>query len=370
MATVREKNGKLFIDYRVNGKRRNEFLRLDDTRDNRKIAELRRKEIEYEIASGIHKERFRKVDQQNKLLKDGYDEFISDNLTRKKSTIISYNHAFNKLIDFTGNVKLKNISKDTFKALEKKLKTELLFGQEKTLSDNTIATYFHRLRIIFKFFKEKEYIKEIPVPRKEVKPKEIRILTDKEIENILDKLKTTDKEHLKEIKLQHYRTIVMLLLTGLRISELVNLKFDDIDFRENLIKVRNEKKGRIDYLPLYDELKQFILSNWKIRTGALFKYKSKDSMKFFRRFLEKEKIVGYSFHTLRKTFISKLINSGLSVYDVMTLARHKDLRTTLRHYAAADLQRMGKEISFKSNLGTLVGTKTENQLKIVKFGSK
>lgn len=370
MASVRVKNGKLFIDYRVNGIRKNEFLRLDDNRENRKIAELRRKEIEYEIASGVYKERFRKKDINNKLLNDGYQEFLAENLARKKSTIISYNHAFNKLFDFTGNIRINNLDKEVFKRFEKKLSTELIPNKDRILSENTIATYLHRLRIIFNYFKEKGYIKEIPVQKKEVKPKEIRTISDKEIEEILTRLKTTDKKHLVKIKEEQYRAIVLLLMTGLRISELVDLRFEDIDFREDLIKVRNEKKGRIDYLPLYSELKQFILNNWKIRYGKLFSYKSKDSMKFFRRFLEKENIEGYSFHTLRKTFISKLINSGLSVYDVMTLARHKDLRTTLRHYAAADLKRMGKEISFKSNLGTLVGTEKENQLKIVKFGSK
>lgn len=159
----------------------------------------------------------------------------------------------------------------------------------------------------------------------------------------------------------------MLLMTGLRITELINLSFDDIDFKENLIRVKNEKKDRIDYLPLYEELKIFILQEWKDRTGRLFNYKSKESLKFFRRFLEKENMQGYSFHTLRKTFITKLINSGLSVFDVMTLARHKDIRTTLRHYTAAELQRIGKEISFKSNLGTILGTKTENELKLLKF---
>ncbi len=84
MASVRVKNGKLFIDYRVNGIRKNEFLRLDDNRENRKIAELRRKEIEYEIASGVYKERFRKKDINNKLLNDGYQEFLAENLARKK----------------------------------------------------------------------------------------------------------------------------------------------------------------------------------------------------------------------------------------------------------------------------------------------
>ncbi|MBS4036202.1 MAG: tyrosine-type recombinase/integrase [Ignavibacterium sp.] len=367
MATVRTKNGKLFIDYRVNGKRKREFLKLEDTRENRKKAEIVKKQIEYESSAGIFKERIGRVDRKHKLLQDAYQEFIANNPNRKQSTIIGYDNAFEKFLGYAGNIKVKEVDKDLFKAFESHLRTEIIPVKKKPLSDNTIGTYFHRLKIMFKYFIEQDYISENPVPKKEVKPKEIRVLSDKEILTLLEKIKNTDKKHLIETKHQHYKLIVMLLMTGLRITELINLTFDDIDFKENLIRVRNEKKDRIDYLPLYEELKIFILQEWKERTGRLFNYKSKESLKFFRRFLEKEKMQGFSFHTFRKTFITKLINSGLSVFDVMTLARHKDIRTTLRHYTAAELHRIGKEISFKSNLGTILGTKTENELKLLKF---
>jgi hypothetical protein len=76
MATLRSKSGKLFIDYRVNGKRKREFLKLDDTRENRKAAEISRKEIEFELATGIHKERLKRLDANTKTIEDGFKEFI------------------------------------------------------------------------------------------------------------------------------------------------------------------------------------------------------------------------------------------------------------------------------------------------------
>ncbi len=57
----------------------------------------------------------------------------------------------------------------------------------------------------------------------------------------------------------------------------------------------------------------------------------------------------------------------MSVYDVMTLARHKSLQTTLRHYTSAELSRMGKEISDRANLGTILGTIEKSELKKVVF---
>lgn len=49
----------------------------------------------------------------------------------------------------------------------------------------------------------------------------------------------------------------------------------------------------------------------------------------------------------------------------MTLARHKSIKTTLQHYTAAEINRMGKEINDKVNLGTILGTKNKKALKRV-----
>jgi len=370
MAAVRSDRGKLFIDFRVNGKRRREYLKLNDTRDNRKIAEVRRKEIEYGLASGIYKERLKRVENNNRLLEDGFKEFLLTKGSMKRSTIVHYQNSFDKLIKYSGNIRIKDFTKEKVEQILLCVQEEIIGNKEKgrRISGNTIASYFTKMRVMFGYFKDKGYCEQNPIPRLHMKPKKIVVMSDKEIETILDRLKTPTKDYLKETSRQHYRVIAMLLMTGLRISECLALSFDDIDFRDNLLRVKNEKTDRIDYLPLYSDLRDFILSEWTEREGNLFHYKSRNSLKFFDRFLKKEGFPNYSFHTLRKTFISKLINSGMSVYDVMTLARHKDLKTTLKHYTAAELQRMGKEITEQTNLGSLLGRKEKRELKLLKIG--
>lgn len=370
MATVRSDKGKLFIDFRINGKRQREYLKLNDTRENRKIAELRRKEIEYGLASGIHKERIKRVENDHKLLEDGFNEFLKTKRGMKQSTIEHYHNSFDKLLKYSGNIRIKDCTKEKIEQIILCVQEEIIGDKEKgrRTSGNTVASYFTKLKVVFGYFKEKGYCGLNPIPRLTMKPKKIVVMSDKEIESVLIKLKTSDKKHLKEISKQHYRLIAMLLMTGLRISECLALSFDDIDFRDNLLRVKNEKTDRIDYLPLYSDLREFILSEWTEKEGYLFNYKSRHSLKFFERFLKREGFPNYTFHTLRKTFISKLINSGMSVYDVMTLARHKDLKTTLKHYTAAELQRMGKQISEQTNLGSLLGSKEKKELKLLKIG--
>ena len=370
MATVRSKNGKLFIDYRINGKRRREFLKLDDSRENRKAADIRRKEIEFELATGIHKERLKRLDANTKTIEEGFKEFIKTKRNLKKSTIVHYQNAIDKLIKYSGNIKIKEINREKIEQIILCMQEEIIGDKEKSkrISPNTISSYFTKLKVMFEYFKQQGYCETNPVPTQHMRPKRIVVISDKEIESILDRIKIPDHDFRLESSKQHYKFIAMLVMTGLRVSECLNLTFDDIDFRDNLIRVRNEKTDRIDYLPLYSDLREFILENWKERTGKLFNYKSRHSLNFFKRFLANQGLPGYSFHTLRKTFISKLINSGMSVYDVMTLARHKDLKTTLKHYTAAELQRMGNQISEQTNLGTLLGTKHKKGLKLLETG--
>ena len=47
---------------------------------------------------------------------------------------------------------------------------------------------------------------------------------------------------------------------------------------------------------------------------------------------------------LRKTFISRLVNSGLKVTDLTAIARHLNIKTTLEAYREIELDRMGEEI--------------------------
>lgn len=375
MASIRSKGGKLLIDYRVNGKRKRVSTKLKDSRENRKKAEVIRKQIEYEVSTGLHAERLKRLDKKEMSLRRGLDEFLESKEELNQKTAVGYRNAMNKLIKYSGNIAIKRITPELVKEVRLKLSTdkyqanitgkknpsinsEKKIYKEKFLKEITIISYLNKLRIIFNYFVKQKYIADNPFPAQPMKFKPVVTIPDKELDDILTKLKRDNRDH--------YKVIMFLLLTGLRVGELIGLTFEEnIDFREEILKVKNFKKNREDLLPIYPELMEFIRYEWKDYTGLLFNYKSIHSMKFFERFRKREGYEKYSFHTLRKTFITKLINSGMSVYDVMTLARHRNIETTLRHYSRADLRRMGNEISNKTNMGTLLGTNFKKGLKLV-----
>ena len=354
MATVRARDGRLYIDYYDEaGKRHRKALHLRNNRDNKKKAEAEKKKIEYELEAGVHVEKIKREKKRSMTLGQGFEEFRQIKKENEKTTLVHYKNAFDTVKCFEDKP-IKSIRIDMIEMQEKQL---LLNG----LSKNSIASYFSKLRNMFDYFISCEYINSNPIPMRKMKPKKIVTVPEKEMLEILEKLKYKNRKH--------YQVIFFLLATGLRRSELVNLYWKDIDLKKNIIAVRNAKdKDRIDYLPIYPELREFILEEFLEREGKIFDYKRGDSLRFFDRFLKKENFNHYSLHTLRKTYISKLVNAGLSVFDVMALARHRKIDTTLKHYTNMELERMGREISEHANMGTLLGTKNKKALKLVKLG--
>ncbi|MFZ0453917.1 MAG: tyrosine-type recombinase/integrase [Ignavibacteriaceae bacterium] len=231
----------------------------------------------------------------------------------------------------------------------------------KGCSKNTIASYFSKLKMMFDYFLNARYINYNPIPKRKMRPKKIVTVPEKEMLLILDNLKEKNRKH--------YKVIFLLLALGLRRSELVKLEWKDIDLKKKLVAVTNAKdEERMDLLPIYDEVFDFFMTEFPVKEGKVFDYKRGDSLKFFSRFLKDNGFNHYTLHTLRKTYISRLVNSGFSIFDVKTLARHKNIKTTLEHYTEMELQRIGRQISERANMGTLLGTKKNIQLKLVKTG--
>ena len=162
-------------------------------------------------------------------------------------------------------------------------------------------------------------------------------LTGEEIDKLLD---------IKLIKPIDYRNKAMLevlFATGTRISELINLKLNQIDFDECIIRVLGKgKKDRIipigntalEYLSLYiNEYRPFILKTRVSEYVFVNKNGTKMSRQGFFKILKKlvassgiEKEV--SPHTLRHSFATYLLNNGADLRVIQELLGHENLVTT------------------------------------------
>lgn len=135
-----------------------------------------------------------------------------------------------------------------------------------------------------------------------------------------------------------YRLMISLgYACGLRISEVVGLKVGDLDIDELVVHIKEAKgkKDRISVLPkkLQNDLRNFVAGKstdelvfTSNRGGEL---STTSLQKMFRKSLEKSRInKNATFHSLRHSFATHLLENGTDVRYVQELLGHSNIRTT------------------------------------------
>lgn len=202
---------------------------------------------------------------------------------------------------------------------------------------NTINFEIGTLRTIFNMAIKWNYLKENPtkdVVRLKVNDsKAPRFLTKKECQKLLEH----SPDHLRPI-------LFTFLYTGMRKAELENLEWADIDFRRRKMKIRckefwHPKTGERE-IPMsqgvYDLFKQLRQENEK-GTKSNFIFPDKNGGKIrtklreqLIRVAQKAKIKDLTkLHSLRHTFASHLVMSGVDLPTVQKLMGHSDIQTTM-----------------------------------------
>jgi len=138
-----------------------------------------------------------------------------------------------------------------------------------------------------------------------------------------------------------YKTFIFLALdSGVRKSELLNIKIGNIDFYKNLIYLEETKTGKKRYAPFSDFSKQKIKDLIEIDPYREYlminilkqRRLSKNDVKlFYRRLRETLHLERIHTHRFRKTFASILADNGMPPQYVQVLLDHKDIRTTMKY---------------------------------------
>ncbi|HEX3034616.1 MAG TPA: site-specific integrase [Thermodesulfobacteriota bacterium] len=141
--------------------------------------------------------------------------------------------------------------------------------------------------------------------------------------------------------------LITALNTGMRKGEIISLRWEDIDFENNLITVRQEvsKSKKLRRIPINSTLRKVLLEQ-KLKTGwndYVFlnpegsPYQRSDSLKrCFEGACRRANIKGFRFHDLRHTFATRLIKAGVSIVVVSKILGHADLKTTMRYVHPED----------------------------------
>ena len=138
-----------------------------------------------------------------------------------------------------------------------------------------------------------------------------------------------------------HKAIVMVIYYGaLRISELLNLKWSDLNRDRNLVLIRRSKGGRDRYVKLYPEVIGILEQYWKTYRTHEYIFNGQDSEQYsdssIRQFLKKysnqaklKKVCNP--HLLRHSFATHLLEAGVDLRYIQTYLGHKSTKTTERY---------------------------------------
>ena len=199
----------------------------------------------------------------------------------------------------------------------------------------TLARKLSALRSFFRFLQREGYLKSNPAVLMAT-PK-----LDKKLPNFLSENEMTqliETPSLDQVSGKRDRAILEILYsTGIRVSELVGLNVEAVDFISNIVKVMGKgKKERL--VPIGDQalrsLKEYLDSRKK-ETNILFLNKNgtrltaRSICNITNKYIQVASIKNHvSPHVLRHSFATHLLNRGADLRSVQELLGHVNLSTT------------------------------------------
>lgn len=220
-----------------------------------------------------------------------------------------------------------------------------LLLNEKGYDSSTIRLIRASVEFLFKtIFEDRICLSMIPLPKK--KKTLPKLLTKEEINFII---KNTEN-------LKHKLVISLLYSSGLRVSELINLKRDDLIPEKNLIHIKQAKGNKDRYVILSEKVKKdtlkYLLAT-HFETSYLFEGRGgKYSIKSIQKILEKNsKILKKKVtpHMLRHSFATHLLEQGTDIRYIQKLLGHSRLETTSIYTHVAKID----HLNIKSPLDTV-----------------
>jgi len=246
-------------------------------------------------------------------------------------TILNYKVDLDDFNKFCGGI---NLDKIDYLLLRK----YLAVLKEKNLGNRSVGRRLSALRSFFRFLAREGFIKVNPILMLSSPKLDKHLpsfMTEEEVARLIESAFAKDEKD--EMGLRDRAILETFYSSGLRISELVSLSIDDVDFISGVVKAMGKgKKERV--VPIGDAAMATIkkyLDKRRKQSSALFLNKNgkrittRGVRDIVEKYLKSAGIGhGVSPHTFRHSFATHLLNRGADLRTVQELLGHANLSTT------------------------------------------
>jgi len=317
----RDKNW--WMDVRINGIRK----RLPTGTENKKLAEVIHAKVLTDIQEGKWFENQAKKRSVKEMIERYQKEYTDSKAYHSKTRD---NSIFKNLYAFLGE-------NCTLEEIENQIGGYEMFRKSKGAKPATILKELGLLRRMFNVAR-KQWKWKIPNPVSEIElPKvsnsRVRYLDQGEHERLYNALDEIEEKWMKPF-------VTLAIETGLRLSNLCDFQWSEVNLFTKLITINAEKMKNKDHLgiPLTDVAYSAIRELQRVQSISHYVFHNSGEKLYpmkvqraFKKALNLAKIEDFHFHDLRHTFASKCVQAGIDLYAVQKLLGHKDGRMTQRY---------------------------------------
>lgn len=233
----------------------------------------------------------------------------------------------------------KYLGKSPEEATLEDVATYLLhLSRERSLSQSFINAAYSAIRLLLEEILGQVWDRRL-LPRARKEKSLPRVLSPEDALRIINSLSNV----------KHRMVLSLLYATGVRMSEALNLRLNDVDSKRMVLVIQQGKGNKDRYVPLSPSLLEALRHYWRCYQPKVFLFEgavkgqplsSRTVQKVFQMAKEKAGInTEASVHTLRHSYATHLLAAGVNLVAIKTFMGHSQLSTTARYLHVGQTQR-------------------------------
>ena len=246
----------------------------------------------------------------DKIVKICEEKFTYLNYSNRTKEV--YLHYIKEFVRYCGDKRVTHINSNDFQSYLDNYNFTSVSQQNQVIN---------AIRFLYKFGLNKKYDKvSFKRPRSEKK-------LPKVIDGEFIKSKLSQIQNLK-----HKAILTLTYSIGLRVSEVVNLKIEDVDSKRMLIHIKNAKGKKDRIVPLSQTVLELLRNYFKQYKPIIYlfngqneeQYSIKSCQNIYKKYIDNNS----SIHTLRHSCFTNLIENNTDIRIVQKIAGHSNIKTT------------------------------------------